>query len=219
MADIKIGFCYISFYPFSRANKNYESDCFGVTNAPRVEITRRDIKSERRDNPMKKSARNRRRQCVRGLKESMGFAIRVYIMRDQVPRESSSDMYLSIYWVSNVPLRDSTRPSERWRPKARTKRRKRESSHRGTCVYVFVEKEGKGDRDWIMARGLNAGFKSIPYITLPDTFILLSAAASRPCSRDILLYYFCLSLFLSLFLVLSLFIAHAIRYELPRCEE
>lgn len=60
-----------------------------------------------------------------------------------------------------------------------------------------VEKEGKGDRDWIMARGLNAGFKSIPYITLSGTFILLSAAASRPCSRDTLLFYFCL--FLSFF--------------------
>lgn len=43
-----------------------------------------------------------------------------------------------------------------------------------------------------MARGLNAGFKSISYITLPDTFILLSAAASRLRSRDTLLFYLCL---------------------------
>lgn len=31
-----------------------------------------------------------------------------------------------------------------------------------------------------MARSLNARFKSIPYITLPGTFILLSTAASHP---------------------------------------
>ena len=31
-----------------------------------------------------------------------------------------------------------------------------------------------------MARSLNARFKSIPYITLPGTFILLSPAASHP---------------------------------------
>jgi len=54
-----------------------------------------------------------------------------YILCGTGYRESSSDMYLSIYWVSNVPLRDSVRSSERRRPKTRTKKKRKRESRGG----------------------------------------------------------------------------------------
>lgn len=135
-----------------------------------------------------------------------------YILCETGYRESSSDMYLSIYWVSNVPLRDSTRPSERRRPKTRTKR-KRESRGGG---------EGRKRRS-----RLNYGSRLKRRIQIDPIYHITWHLYSPFCGRISPLFpghpiVLLLSLPLSsfslslLFLVLSLFIAHAIRYELYR---
>lgn len=54
-----------------------------------------------------------------------------------------------------------------------------------------------------MACGLNVGFKSIPYITLPGTFILLSTTAKRTPFLDLPIVSLSLSPSLSLTLSLS----------------
>lgn len=103
------GHFHFVIYSCCRASENFENDRPGVTNAPGRKLRDAISKLSGAIIPWRNPAVIEEDNVYETLRSQRGSRY-AYILCEAGYRESSSNIYLSIYWVSNVPLRDSTRP-------------------------------------------------------------------------------------------------------------